>query len=128
MKKTVIAIVIFILAAFAVFAQKGGIMQSNVLIDGECSEPHGKILCEAKGVYTHRGEAFGKPYYNLAEQPDYHYAYSIFWFEDRWHITNEFESDWYSAEEDVAFPWLVTTWVIVDDIVADPQPSVTEVP
>ena len=63
----------------------------------------------ANGTYTKRGVNNGKPYYNLVGEPDTFDIMSVFWDGGgAWSITDE--DTLYTSDEDVAFPWQVTTW------------------
>lgn len=79
----------------------------------------------ANGTYTDRGDANGRPYYNLEGQPDNPAASSIYWNGEMWSIRDESESTFYTSFDDAAFPWLVTTWD-EGDVGVNPAPTVTE--
>jgi hypothetical protein len=79
---------------------------------------------EANGTYTERGEAAGKPYYNLVGEADSTSEYAIFWDGDRWRILDFQGDSYYESNEDVEFPWLVVTWSIAD-IGELPPPTLT---
>lgn len=76
----------------------------------------------ANGVYTVRGTANGKPYYNLVGQADNVAQSSIWWNSVQWTITSAFATDLYFATDDVAFPWLVPGWTA--DNGSNPTPTV----
>lgn len=80
----------------------------------------------ANGTYTERGDANGRPYYNLEGQPDNPFSSSIEWNgADMWTIRNSDGDAFYTSGDDVAFPWLVTTWG-QGDFGVNPVPVVSE--
>jgi hypothetical protein len=90
---------------------------SSVLVSGAGSEI-------VNGVYTERGTQSGKPYYNLVGEPNDLFIFSIFW-SGVWAI---YEADdiGYVSEEDVEFPWQVTSWSVAN--LEAPAPTITEIP
>lgn len=83
----------------------------------------------ANGVYTPRGTANGKPYYNLLGEPDDPTAKGISWDsgESQWFMGDIVNIDdaFYRSTDDVAFPWLAT-WLVNAGV--GPAPIVTESP
>jgi hypothetical protein len=62
----------------------------------------------ANGAYTERGVNDEKPYYNLVGADDAFDINSVYWAGDAWVIADN--DPLYTSDEDVAFPWQVTTW------------------
>lgn len=93
---------------------------SSVLVSGAGSSA-------VNGTYTYRGENIGKPYYNLAGEPDNVDQSTVVWIGDRWQILDVFQTETYESLEDVEFPWLVETWLVAG-IGPNPVPTVIEVP
>lgn len=80
----------------------------------------------ASGMYTERGTAVGRPYFNLVGTPDLSWSRSIFWNGTRWMVTDSGASPYYhNDDEDVALPWLSATWVVGDG--SSPAPTVTQI-
>jgi hypothetical protein len=80
---------------------------------------------EANGTYTYRGDYEGKGYYNLVGEADNSGQSAISWYESKWIIFSPTDA-FYESEDDVEFPWQVTTWIPVEG--ASPVPTVTEIP
>ena len=96
---------------------------------GEVTGPSSVLVSDAgtiaaKGTYTKRGVNNGKPYYNLVGEPDVFDIMSVFWSGGAWDITDE--DALYTSDEDVAFPWQVTTWNLING--SAPVPTVSESP
>lgn len=97
-------------------------MPSSVLVSGAGASG-------SNGTYTYRGTYAGKPYYNLAGQPDDIANYAVYWSGVDWTVVgggSEAGMFLYTAIEDVAYPWLVVAWV--DNEGFPPVPTVTEIP
>ena len=77
------------------------------------------------GTYTYRGDYEGKGYYNLVGEADNSGQSAISWYESKWIIFSPTDA-FYESEDDVEFPWQVTTWVRVEGV--SPLPTVTEIP
>ena len=81
---------------------------------------------EVDGIYTYSGENEGKPYYNLSGFSTFGQS-SVSWTDDaKWIVFPESGDAFYESEDDVEFPWQVTTWVEVEG--GSPIPTVTEIP
>lgn len=64
----------------------------------------------ANGYYTKRGTFNGRPYYNLIGTPNATAAYAVSWSGSDWKIFKDDGNNQYGSTDDVAYPWLVTTW------------------
>lgn len=62
------------------------------------------------GEYTQRGTSNSKPYYNLVGQANSTTNYAIVWTGTIWRINNSAGTLVYQSTNNVAYPWLVTTW------------------
>jgi len=98
--------------------EKEEVGSSSVLVSGAGSE-------EVNGTYTLRGESSGKPYYNLSGENDEVENSSIS-YDSEWRIYNSGGDIEYKSDENVEFPWQITTWT--DENGAQPVPTVTEIP
>jgi hypothetical protein len=100
-----------------------------VLEKGETQSPFGVLVSgagssEINGTYTETGEDNGKKYYNfLGSVSD---VSAISWTGSQWAIWNLGASEEYVSDDDVEFPWQVTTWTENDGSI--PLPTVTEAP
>jgi hypothetical protein len=84
---------------------------------------------EADGIYTERGVANGKPYYNLLGQADAPTTYAIYWDDItlQWHLSDSTPGNAnYDSWGGEALPWL-TTHPWVDDAASAPAPTFTPV-
>lgn len=91
---------------------------SNVLVSGAGS-------FGVNGVYTYTGEFNGKPYYNLPTFSDVD-RNSISWYGSQWIIWGDGLESQYSSEDNVDFPWQITSWTGEDG--GPPYPVATEIP
>lgn len=79
--------------------------------------PSGPVLVEdagssgANGIYTERGVFTDRPYYILEGEADDPSSNSITWDSERWVISGSGANLLYTSFDDVAFPWLATTWI-----------------
>lgn len=68
----------------------------------------------ANGIYTDRGTANGKKYYNLLGQPDNTAANSIFWDGSAWFLTDFGDvGNLYTSTSNTTYPWQAT-WTVAD--------------
>jgi hypothetical protein len=81
---------------------------------------------EVNGTYTYRGDYNSKGYYNLVGEDDNTTTNAIGWSGSNWFINDSVADTFYESNEDVEFPWLVTSWSITEG--ANPAPTVTEIP
>jgi hypothetical protein len=84
----------------------------------------GEFGSNVNGTYTERGEILGKPYYNLVGEPnDPEFGTVIRAEGGAWFILNFDDGALYLGNEDVAFPWLVETWSLINGL--EPLPTLT---
>lgn len=86
----------------------------------------GAGTASANGLYTPRGTEEGRPYYNKYLWPANTARSAIVWTGTEWAlILDNEEIGFTNDEEDVAFPWLSTTWEIGPEG-SPPTPTVTQ--
>ena len=89
-------------------------MPSIVLVSGAGSS-------EVNGLYIEAGVSDGKNFYNLQSG-----GYVIAWDNPNWVIRNITSITLYTSNNNVEFPWQVTSWSTASG--SAPAPSVTDVP
>jgi hypothetical protein len=83
----------------------------------------------ANKTFTQRGMSNGKPFYNIASNPDNATHHAISWDGTQWNMLTQGGSGGgrsYYSTEDVDRPDLVVTWV--QDVGGSPLPTVTHSP
>ena len=86
----------------------------------------GAGTAEANGIYTERGTNLGRPAYTLLGIQGFdEFLASIAWNGEGWAIHDTNGNSGYVSLEDVAFPWLVTSWTPFDDLA--PAPTATSI-
>ena len=78
--------------------------------DAEAVQIIGAGTAAANGYYTKRGTYEGYSYYVLIGNLSSVTHASVYRYHDVWKISAEGEVELYTSTDDVAFPWLVTTW------------------
>jgi hypothetical protein len=76
----------------------------------------------ANGIYAQTSTSNDKPFYTKIGDGNL----TISWGGGAWHIRDDTSDDLYISEEDVAFPWLVIAWTLVNDGV-EPSPALSSV-
>lgn len=101
---------------------------TNFESDGDAGGGAGNNFCTVRsagssvvrGVYTKQGVENGKPVYMMGN-------YKLAWNGSLWRFTRRvaiFTLVYYTSSNNVAYPWLVTTWTAVDGVT--PLPEVYE--
>lgn len=79
----------------------------------------------ANGYYTKRGTSNGKGYFTLLGMPSHQVEGGVSWDGSIWVIYNAAGQLQYQSTDDVAYPWLVTTWTLVNG--ANPVPTTAHI-
>lgn len=91
---------------------------------GECVSVYGGGTGSVTAAYNARGTEELKPYYNVIGQAGSINTYAIVWPGVAWTVNDSAGFEVYYSNDDVAYPWLVTTWLLGTGVA--PAPTVKQ--